>query len=103
MEIAIIGKSEVVLGFKALGCKTFPVSKTEEVVEVLKEIQKDQKYGIIFITENWFSQVKDQIKEFEEFSLPTITPLPDHKGTTGVGLKNISKIIEKAIGSDILG
>ena len=34
---------------------------------------------------------------------PAIIPVPGSKGATGYGLKRIGKMVEQAVGSDIMG
>ncbi|MBD3361107.1 V-type ATP synthase subunit F [Candidatus Peregrinibacteria bacterium] len=113
-NIAIVGNKDTILGFKGLGLKTFDANTTEEAVKLLfklkdEEITVDEKtgekrpaYAIIFITENFASEIsKDDYKKLSGEALPAIIPVPGSKGTAGYGIKRIGKMVEQAVGSDI--
>lgn len=115
-SIAIVGNKETILGFKALGFKTFNANTTEDAVKVLfelraEEIVIDKKtgetrpvYAIIFITEELAMDItKEDYKKLSQGALPAIIPVPGSKGTTGYGIKRIGKMVEQAVGSDIFG
>jgi V/A-type H+-transporting ATPase subunit F len=40
--------------------------------------------------------------KYSEKTLPAIIPIPGNKGSKGLGMDNIKKAAEKAIGADIL-
>jgi len=100
-RIGIIGSPDSILGFSALGVKTFGVFNIEEVKNALTAIQKEN-YAIIFITENWYEKVGKEIEKLQKQTLPAVISIPSQHGTTGAGLKNLKKIVEQAVGSDIL-
>lgn len=101
-KIAIIGRHETVLGFKAVGVVTFSVSNSEEAKKALDVIRTQEKYAIVFITEDWAELIEDKIKEFEGRALPVICAIPTQHGPTGRSIKDLKKIVEQAVGSDIL-
>lgn len=115
-SIAIVGNKDTILGFKALGLKTFNATTAEEAVKILYELKAEQviidekseltrpAYAIIFITEDLAMGInKDDYKKLSSGTLPAIVPVPGSKGTTGYGLKRIGKMVEQAVGSDIFG
>lgn len=99
-KIGVIGDKQSVLGFKAVGLNVFDCSSNEEARSTLKSIVED--YAIIYITENFYNEIKETVYEYNEKRLPAIIPIPSMKGTTGIGLENIKKAVEKAVGADIL-
>lgn len=100
-NIAIIGSSDAILGFKALGVKTFPVLNIEDGKKAIEEI-KNNNYGILLIIEDWGEKLEKELKELSEQPLPAITFIPSQHGPTGFANKNLRKIVERAVGSDIL-
>lgn len=103
-KIAIIGNKESILGFKALGLETFNANSTQEAVRILFKLKAENVYAIVFITEDLASDMeKDDYKKLSVGALPAIIPVPGSKGLTGYGIKRIGKMVEQAIGSDILG
>ena len=43
-----------------------------------------------------------EIQKYRERTVPAIIPIPGVTGNTGVGMKNVSRSVEQAVGSDIL-
>ena len=101
-KIAIIGNHDAILGFKALGLETHEIESEEDGLKALKNIREKTDYGIVFITENWMPKLEKELEKFQGRALPAIIAVPSQEGASGEGLKNISKIVEKAVGSDIL-
>ncbi|MBT3834966.1 V-type ATP synthase subunit F [Candidatus Peribacteria bacterium] len=104
-QIAIIGSKEAIEGFSLLGVKTVPAQNTEEAVEKIREMKRssDEVFAIIFITEDLAKDfTQDDEKFFAKDPLPAIIPLPSHHGSTGYSMERLSRIVERAVGSDIL-
>lgn len=111
-SIAMVGGKDAILGFKALGVKTFNANTGEEATKVLYDLKAekgveaggDEKpaYAIIFITEDLAMQIpKEDYKKLSKDALPAIVPVPGTKGATGYGIRRIGKMVEQAVGSDI--
>jgi V/A-type H+/Na+-transporting ATPase subunit F len=113
-RIAIVGQKETVAAFSLLGVDVVSVSNGEEAVAALfrlkrtmqedKGIQKNA-YAVVFITEDLATSISpDDEKKLQRGALPAIIPLPSLHEADGAsyGLKRIKRIVERAIGSDIL-
>lgn len=112
-KIAIVGSRDAVAGFSLLGVDVVPVESPNEAVEQLLALKKDMRkdargievntYAIIFITEDLAGGISpDDEKKLAKGALPAIIPLPSHQGATGYGLQRLKRIVERAVGSDIL-
>lgn len=101
-KIAIIGNEDAIGGFKAIGADAIGVKTQEECELKLKEIYNSSEYGIVFITEDWVDQIKKFLNELPAKALPSIVAIPSQAGSTGAGLAALKKIVEQAVGSDIL-
>lgn len=99
-KIAIIGRRSMVLGFSAVGVDAFPISEKQEVLESFEKIKKIGNYAIVLIDENWAQQCPEIMSSTE--ALPAIIPVPNEKGASDYSLNNLKKIVEQAVGSDIL-
>lgn len=99
-KIGVIGDKQSVMGFKAVGLNVFDCSSKEEARNTLKSIVDE--FAIIYITESIYDELKEIIYEYNEKRLPAIIPIPSMKGKTGIGIENIKKAVEKAVGADIL-
>lgn len=104
-KIAVIGGSDSVIGFKALGLDTFPVDNSEQARHTLREITKPaegDEYAIIYIEETMAADILPEIKKFDEKPSPAIILIPGRDGPIGLGQSALKEAVEKAVGSDIL-
>lgn len=101
-KIAILGSKDSVRGFQALGVDTFEVSKVQQAQEQVQQVYNSDEYAVLFITEDWADQVRQTLEELPPKALPAVVAVPSQAGSTGAGLRNLSKIVEQAVGSDIL-
>lgn len=111
-RIAIIGTREAVAGFSLLGADVVPVTTPKEAVEELFRLKRETReergvsrpvYGIVFVIEDLLTDISpDDERRLQKGALPAIIPLPSHRGSTGYGLERLTRIVERAIGSNIL-
>lgn len=100
-KMAVIGDKDSILGFKSLGVITYPVTGEEEALRVLNQVSRE-KYAVVCVTENIAQQMMPQLEELNKKMLPAVLLIPNNQGTLGLGMKQIRKNAEKAIGTDIL-
>jgi len=101
-KIAVIGDRESVLSFMALGFSVHEVENSDEAASILNSLAKSEKYAIIYITEQYAMQIEAEIAKYKDLSLPAIICIPNQNGTTGYGMANVKKAVERAVGTDIL-
>lgn len=101
-KVAIIGNTDAVNGFKAVGVEAVGVKTKEECQAKLEQFFNAGDYAIIFITEDWADRIRNYLDELPSKALPSIVAIPSQAGSTGAGLRNLKKIVERAVGSDIL-
>lgn len=100
-KVAIMGDKTSVLGFKALGLDTYSLIRPEDGRELWPQI-KEQDYGVIFVTEPVYEVMEDLFKEVSEQVTPAVVIIPATTGGIGLGMEKIRRIIERAVGADIL-
>lgn len=100
-KIAVVGDKGSVLGFKSVGFEVFMATTQQEIQNVMHTLCKGD-YGIIFITEQAYVQIPEIIDEYKESPTPAIIPIPGKDGSLGIGIKNVKKNVERAVGADIL-
>ncbi|MBE6025385.1 MAG: V-type ATP synthase subunit F [Clostridiales bacterium] len=100
-KIGVIGDRESILGFKAVGLDVFPTDDPEEAKKTLKRIAKED-FAIIYITEQLYQYMMDEVDEYTDSRLPAIIPIPGKDGTLGIGMTSVKKSVERAVGADIL-
>ena len=100
-KIAVVGDKGSVLGFKSVGFEVFEAVSQQEVQDVMHHLCKGE-YGIIFITEQAYVLIPEIVDEYKEKPTPAIIPIPGKDGVLGIGIKNVKKNVERAVGADIL-
>lgn len=98
-KIAVIGDADSICGFAAVGMTVVPVKDEDEAYNKLCELASSE-YGMIFVTENVYGKISEEY--VRESALPAIIPIPGATGNTGAGMRDVSKFVEKAVGSDII-
>ena len=100
-KIGVIGDRESVLGFKAVGLDVFPTDDPSEARKTLKKIAKED-FAIIYVTEQIYQYILDEVEEYTDQRLPAIIPIPGKEGSLGIGMTSVKKSVERAVGADIL-
>lgn len=100
-KVAVLGDRDSIYGFAAIGLDTYSAKNTEEAAKLLKELAESQ-YGVIYITESLQSELESEIDKYSSERLPAIIPIPGVSGNTGIGMMNVKKSVERAVGSDII-
>ncbi len=100
-KIAVIGDKDTILAFKSLGVDIFPVLDDKEASFTVTKLAREN-YAVIFITEQLAKGIPEKIGQFRDQMLPAITLIPSNRGTLGIGIREVKKSVEKAIGADIL-
>lgn len=101
-NIAVIGDSESIKGFCAIGLDIYPCDDIQDASRLLRRIADSDNYAIIFLTEEIFNSVEKERSRYEEKLTPAIVPIPGVKGNSGTGIKRLSSFVEQAVGSDII-
>lgn len=103
-NIAVLGDSESIKGFSAIGLDIFPCDGLDEAStsRILRNLADSEDYSIIYVTEEYFNKTEKERSRYEERITPAIIPIPGVKGNENTGRKRLSSFVEKAVGSDII-
>lgn len=99
-KIGVMGDRDSIYGFSSAGVAVFPVDDAAQGTKLLKRMAEE--YAVIFITERLAGEMDAEIQKYREKTVPAIIPIPGISGNTGIGMRNVSKSVEQAVGSDIL-
>lgn len=106
-KIGIIGDEDSVMPFKVLGIDSYPFNLIDDIDENKSKLKKllenlvARNYSIIYITEEHSMMIMDVIERYKNLTVPMITIIPSIKKKFNIGISNIDKNIEKAIGKNI--
>ena len=100
-KIGVIGDKDSILGFKAVGFDVFVAQSPAEAAKALHDAAAGE-YAVLYITEQTAEGIIDDIDRYKERRLPAIILFPGNAGTTGIGMMNVKKSVERAIGADII-
>ena len=100
-KIAVLGDRDSIYGFAALGLEVYPESRPEQAGKKLRQLAEGG-YAVIYITEALCKELEREVNHYREQYLPAIIPIPGVYGNTGMGIKQVKKSVEQAVGSDII-
>lgn len=100
-KVIVVGDRDSIYGFSCGGLQTSFLTQNDDVASKVRQLAREG-YAAIYIVESLYSKIQPVLAEYEEKLSPAIIPIPGIKGNTGAGLNNITKLVEQAIGSDIL-
>ena len=100
-QIAVLGDKDSVMGFKALGLTVFPVDNVEQARHTLHQLARED-FAVVYLTEQSAAQMEADIARYKDELTPAVILIPGKEGSLGLGMANIKKSVERAVGADIL-
>ncbi len=100
-KIAVIGEKASVMGFRSVGFQVFECDTAEAIESTVARLVKEQ-YGVVFLTEQALARTPHLLDKYKDERIPAIIPIPGREGTLGIGMANLRKSVERAVGADIL-
>ncbi len=101
-KFAVIGDSESVTAFMAIGAAVFKVTDEYQAADTLRRISKTDEYAVILVTENYAAKMEQLMQKLKEQPYPAVLAIPSSSGSNGFGMAGLKKDVEKAVGVDIL-
>ena len=100
-KIAVMGDRDSIYGFASVGLDIYPVAEPSAASKQLRHLV-DNGYAIVYITEKLYAQMDKERAAYGEMTLPALIPIPGVSGNTGIGIAQVKKSVERAVGSDII-
>ena len=100
-KIAVMGDRDSIYGFASVGLDIYPVAEASAAAKKLKQLVEND-YAIIYITEKLYAQMDRERAAYAEMTLPALIPSPGVSGNNGLGIAQVKKSVERAVGSDII-
>lgn len=101
VKIAVMGDSESIKGFAALGLDIFICVDNTLAEDTFKKLSSEG-YGMIFITEPLCEALSRLIEKADKRFDINIVPIPAVSHNNTIGVKRLKAAVEKAVGSDII-
>ncbi|HUT98746.1 MAG TPA: V-type ATP synthase subunit F [bacterium] len=101
-QIYFIGEEDQLRGFTVLGTTVVGVNSIHEAEEALRKAVSGGAVAI-FITEEFGGRMLETIAEYADRPLPVITLIPSSSGSKGIAYERIRRMVERAVGADVLG
>ena len=70
----------------------FPVTTSDEAIEVLGKIAREE-YAVIYITEQFAKNMVSAIDQYRDDRFPAIIPIPGNQGSLGIGMMGLNKSV----------
>jgi|WetSurMetagenome_2_1015567.scaffolds.fasta_scaffold293237_2 V/A-type H+/Na+-transporting ATPase subunit F len=99
-KAAVIGDTDSVIGFKALGLVVLEAATPDAAGELLRQTVEDG-FAIVFITEPCYAWQEDYIQTLAGRRYPAIIPIPAADGSRGLGMRRVREAVRKAVGMDM--
>ena len=98
MEIAVIGNSEFILGFRLAGIrKTYAAENDEKLIQFITDALDDAEIGILVLNSRDMERVPQRLKVTLENSVkPTVIAIGGEEGGTSMREK-----IKRSVGVDL--
>lgn len=100
-KIAVLGDRDSVMGFKVLGLDVYPTESPENAQRTLHRLAKEN-YAVIYLTEQFAAFLEADISRYKDDLTPAIILIPGEEGSLGIGMSNVQRAVERAVGADIL-
>lgn len=100
-KIAVLGDRDSVMGFKVLGLDVYPSESPESAQRTLHKLAKEN-YAVIYLTEQFAASLEADIARYKDSLTPAIILIPGKEGSLGIGMSNVQRAVEWAVGADIL-
>lgn len=109
-RLAIVGPTDMVSGFQALGVEAFNATDAVEALEQLRTIKKisndvqdDRTYAVVCVIDDVLRDVDQaEYAKVVEGALPAVVVLPGPAGATGVAVERLRTLAQKAVGSSLI-
>jgi vacuolar-type H+-ATPase subunit F/Vma7 len=101
-KVAVLGDTDFVMPFSALGVDTYPAGQTaEQILESANKIISD-KYALVVVAENIAPAVEEVFSAYHDVPMPCIVVVPFTTEPSGVATSKLSKVLKMATGVTIV-
>ncbi|MHC4642435.1 MAG: V-type ATP synthase subunit F [Planctomycetota bacterium] len=101
-KIAILGDTDFVMPFSAMGLDTFPTADTpDDIAENAKKIIEG-KYALLVVAENIAPMTEEVFSVYQKAPIPCIVVVPFTTESQGFATQALGEVLKSATGINIL-
>jgi V/A-type H+-transporting ATPase subunit F len=101
-KIAVLGDTDFVMPFSALGVDIYPAGQTQQqIIEAAKKIASD-KYALIVVSEDKLKTVQEVFADYKDLPTPCVIAVPFTTESKGLAIESLGKVLKMATGINIL-
>jgi V/A-type H+-transporting ATPase subunit F len=101
-KIAVLGDTDFVMPFSALGIDTFAVEqRPDEIAESAREIV-DENYALVVVAEDIAPKAEEVFADFRDKPIPCVVVVPFTTESEGYATQALGQVLKMATGIDIL-
>ncbi len=101
-KIAVLGSTDFVMPFSALGVDTYPVGQVAgDIAESAKKII-NEKYALVVVAENIALAAEEVFSAYENMPTPCIMVVPFTTESEGFATQALGEVLKMATGINIL-
>jgi V/A-type H+-transporting ATPase subunit F len=101
-KIAVLGDTDFVMPFSALGIDTFAVEqRPDEIAESAREIV-DENYTLVVVAEDIAPKAEEVFADFRDKPIPCVVVVPFTTESEGYATQALGQVLKMATGIDIL-
>jgi len=101
-QLAVVGERATVVAFEGLGMTAFPVESVDDARKTVSRLIRRKQHAVIFVTEDIGEKIPDVIAESAREYAPSVVLVPSSAGSQQIGLRKLSQVLKRALGTDIL-
>jgi len=101
-KIAVLGSTDFVMPFSALGVDTYPVGqRAGDIAESAKKIISE-KYALVVVAENIAPKADEVLSAYQDTPIPCILVVPFTTESKGFATQALAVVLKMATGINIL-
>ncbi len=101
-KIAVLGDTDFVMPFSALGVDTFAVEQSAgQIKDAAREIAK-QHYALVVVAENIAAVADEVFSDYQDAPTPCIVVVPFTTASEGFATEALAEVLKTATGINIM-
>lgn len=99
-KVGVLGRRADTAVFRALGVETVFAETAQEAETAFDALLRGD-YAVLYVSEEWFTLLRERIAALAEQALPAVLLLPGRKGGGSIAAQALEEAVKRAVGADI--